>query len=147
LTRRTDSIIALILLTIFLILLVLDITILGAIFIFLFVGFLVSILRISSLHRTPLRIGLSSNGIHITRGVLRKTSFLPWSDVESIRVTRVVPSFAEPKEQVAVMMQISGTRILKIPNEMMVSVVKDLARKIVATSGKPLKKGSATLLA
>jgi hypothetical protein len=45
------------------------------------------------------------------------------------------------------MMQISGTRILKIPNEMMVSVVKDLARKIVATSGKPLKKGSATLLA
>ena len=146
LTRRTDSVIILIILIVFLVLLALDITILGAIFIFLFVGFLVPILRISSLYRTPLRIGLSSNGIYITRGVLKKTSFIPWSDIESIRVTRVVPSFVEPKEQVAVIIKLSGTHSLKISNEMMVSVVRYLARKIVAASGKPLKKGSEAFL-
>lgn len=146
-TQRVDTVIVLVILIAYMILLVIsNITIQNALILLLPVGFFVSLVWISGKYRTPLRIGLSSNGIHITRGVRKKTSFVRWSDVDSIRVTRVVPSFVEPKEQVAVMIRLSGTHFLKIPTEMMVSVVKDLARKIVAASGKPLKKGSEAFL-
>lgn len=140
-TKRTDSIVILLVIVIFSILLALRITVEGLVFIVIMVTFIASVVRIGGLHRTPLRIGLSSDGLFIIRGILKKTSFIAWSTVRSIRVTRVFPFFAEPADQVAVMFEFSRENRSTWSSKGGVSVTKAIAEKIIATANVPVKKG------
>ncbi|MHA1962288.1 MAG: hypothetical protein ACW99U_18950 [Candidatus Thorarchaeota archaeon] len=140
-TRRTDSIIILLVIVVFSLPLVLRITIEGFVFTVIIVALFAFGVRGAGLHRTPFKIGLSSKGLFIIRGIRKKTSFIAWSSIECIRVTRVFPSFAEPSQQVALIFEVSREKRSAWNPILGISVVKALADKITEMANVPVKRG------